>query len=484
MTSTWSSAHAKAHGGGEEEEGGGGEGGHGGDAPAGAHGAHHETGEVDAQSTVIIVAFLIAMTLGFEFAKDMAEEAVPREMRPVLGQIFSEFTVLGFMAMVTYFMIQANVLAAASSLVYHDPEHLVHLFEKVHFDLFFVMMAFAAIAVWLLLATFAARRKWLSFERFAVLHSKHVQVPAERRLPLGARVVHKKHGVGTIIRSCTTAALRPLRQRRRAPLQRAQLVEARQRAARGRGGGGAGAGARGGVAARRRQDLRVGRPAGIASAAPPSSERQAEAPPGPGTASGKTSGNASGTASVDGTAMPEEYLAPAAAARRRPSRAREPAGYHAAAATRRAEGGAAASNDARPPRPPRPTPLVLRRSLHPSASTLSSLTSPSTPCRLLHTPLAPSPTLRPVSQVIGTISQSSSRVSVDTPQDEWKVASTTMAAARHVAAAEVCTSRDWPRRPLRGGAPRMASRRTSSRGCGCARRGSSCSTRWSASGSC
>ena len=68
----------------------------------------------------------------------------------------------------------------------------------MHFDLFFVMMAFAAIAVWLLLATFAARRKWLSFERFAVLHSKHVQVPAERRLPLGARVVHKKHGVGTI----------------------------------------------------------------------------------------------------------------------------------------------------------------------------------------------------------------------------------------------------------------------------------------------
>ena len=40
--------------------------------------------------------------------------------------------------------------------------------------------------------------------------------------------------------------------------------------------------------------------------------------------------------------------------------------------------------------------------------------------------------------MIGTISQSSSRVSVDTPQDEWKVASTTMAAARqYVAAAEV-----------------------------------------------
>ena len=47
----------------------------GGEAAAGAHGGHEKTGEVDAQSTVIIVAFLIAMTLGFEFAKDMAEEA-------------------------------------------------------------------------------------------------------------------------------------------------------------------------------------------------------------------------------------------------------------------------------------------------------------------------------------------------------------------------------------------------------------------------
>ena len=51
-------------------------------------------------------------------------------MKDVLMQIFAEFTVLGFLAMVTYFMIQANVLGFISRLVYHDSGHLVHLFEK------------------------------------------------------------------------------------------------------------------------------------------------------------------------------------------------------------------------------------------------------------------------------------------------------------------------------------------------------------------
>ena len=96
-------------------------------AHAAAAGGHHDTSFTDGQATIVVVVFLIAMTLFFEWAKDYAEETVPREMRPVLSQIFSEFTVLGFMAMVTYFMIQANVLATFSNAIYHDPEHLVHL---------------------------------------------------------------------------------------------------------------------------------------------------------------------------------------------------------------------------------------------------------------------------------------------------------------------------------------------------------------------
>ena len=66
----------------------------------------------------------------------------------------------------------------------------------MHFDLFFVMMAFAAIAVWLLVATYRAHAKWVNYERFAALYSKCVETPDARALPVGARVKHKKHCLG------------------------------------------------------------------------------------------------------------------------------------------------------------------------------------------------------------------------------------------------------------------------------------------------
>ena len=100
-------------------------------------------------------------------------------------QIFAEFTVLGFLAMVTYFMIQGNLLGSISLLVYQDDEHLIHLFEHIHFGLFFVMLSFGLLAFWLLIATFAAWRKWHLYEHFATLHSRYVETPESRLLPRG-----------------------------------------------------------------------------------------------------------------------------------------------------------------------------------------------------------------------------------------------------------------------------------------------------------
>ena len=96
----------------------------------GGHG-HGDTGPVDAQSSIGIVIFLVVLTLLFEAFKDWLEELVPDQMEPVLRQIFAEFTVLGFLAMVTYFMIQGSVLSSLSFLIYQDHQHLVHLFENV-----------------------------------------------------------------------------------------------------------------------------------------------------------------------------------------------------------------------------------------------------------------------------------------------------------------------------------------------------------------
>ena len=91
-----------------------------------------------------------------------------------------------------------NLLGSISLLVYQDDEHLIHLFEHIHFGLFFVMLSFGLLAFWLLIATFAAWRKWHLYEHFATLHSRYVETPESRLLPRGARVRHKKHGDGVI----------------------------------------------------------------------------------------------------------------------------------------------------------------------------------------------------------------------------------------------------------------------------------------------
>ena len=399
---------------------------------------------------MIIVAFLIAMTLGFEFAKDMAEEAVPREMRPVLGQIFSEFTVLGFMAMVTYFMIQANVFAAASSLVYHDPEHLVHLFEKVHFDLFFVMMAFAAIAVWLLSPP-SPPAGWLSFERFAVLHSKHVPGAGGAAAALRARVVHKGTAWARSLRSCTTASgssgFDSGGEHRYNEHSWSKLANA---AARGRGGHVAAPAPvpeeASPPAAAAKTSALDGLPASQALLAR-ASERQAEALA---QASGPPHRQDLRQRVGHSLRRLHRHARGVPGARRRRAGAaarvappREPADHHAAASARRPEGDRGAAGNETPAhptaRPPRAHSGSSSVALFTPAHPLSLRSRPrSRPCRPLHTPVAPSPTPRPVSTGDRHDSIASSRVSVDTPQDEWKVASTTMAAARqYVAAAEV-----------------------------------------------
>ena len=58
--------------------------------------------------------------------------------------MFGELTILGFIALCTYFALRGGLLAFFSVAVYGDAEHLVHLFEDVHFLLFFVMLIFLA----------------------------------------------------------------------------------------------------------------------------------------------------------------------------------------------------------------------------------------------------------------------------------------------------------------------------------------------------
>ena len=77
-------------------------------------------------------------------------------MQAILQAMFGELTVLGFIALYTYFMLRLGVLEWISLQIYHDPEHLIHLFEDIHFMLFFVMLTFLVQACILIIATLRA----------------------------------------------------------------------------------------------------------------------------------------------------------------------------------------------------------------------------------------------------------------------------------------------------------------------------------------
>ena len=128
------------------------------------HGHHHFDPMLDMQATLGICVVLITVTIFFEMVKHKLEHDVPPMMAPVLQAMFGELTVLGFIALYAYFMLRLGVLGWVSMLVYGDDEHLIHLFEDIHFMLFFVMILFLIEAVILVLASLKSESYWMRVE--------------------------------------------------------------------------------------------------------------------------------------------------------------------------------------------------------------------------------------------------------------------------------------------------------------------------------
>jgi len=126
---------------------------------------------LDTQSALAIVLFLVAMTVFFEALKDRVDEAFV-SWKPVLIHIWSELTVLGFLALVTYLLIKSEALQAISRIVFEDPEHLVHMFEDIHFSLFFVLVLFLVLSLFMLTAAATTVKQWSSYREFIRSYEK------------------------------------------------------------------------------------------------------------------------------------------------------------------------------------------------------------------------------------------------------------------------------------------------------------------------
>lgn len=165
------------------------------------HGGRGDTTFLDLQSTIAIVTMLITVTIVFEKAKHYLEHNVPPMMSAVLSALFGELTVLGFIALYAFFMLQTGVISAVSILVYGDSEHMLHLFEGIHFLLFFVMVIFLLQAFALVRALMAVEQVWMDSEQAIRVHSKG-PVPAIAALLATRRAAR--------FNCCRWCCLRPL----------------------------------------------------------------------------------------------------------------------------------------------------------------------------------------------------------------------------------------------------------------------------------
>ena len=94
-------------------------------------------------STVaFIILLLIVLTIAFETAKEHIEEAADRSMRPIIGSLFGEMTVLGFLSIFTFCVTKLGVFETISISLFGEEEELLETFEFVHYMLFFIMIFF------------------------------------------------------------------------------------------------------------------------------------------------------------------------------------------------------------------------------------------------------------------------------------------------------------------------------------------------------
>lgn len=103
----------------------------------------------------------------------------------VVNALFGEVTVLGFIALVTFFMIKSHMFERLSLQIYGNETHMLHLFEDVHFGLFFTMMLYLLLVIWVLYVQSKAVSKWedLEFQAREFLREHSVPTAASNPKP-------------------------------------------------------------------------------------------------------------------------------------------------------------------------------------------------------------------------------------------------------------------------------------------------------------
>jgi len=137
------------------------------------HGEHHEVEEeedeeFDGSALAVIISIilcLIVVTLAFEHFKHHLESSCSEDMELILEKLFGELTVLGFLAMVIFFIHQSGMLDFIAEHIHLEEEELVEYVEHVHFTLFSVMIFFVAQVLVLLKFATETDNEWAAMDK-------------------------------------------------------------------------------------------------------------------------------------------------------------------------------------------------------------------------------------------------------------------------------------------------------------------------------
>jgi hypothetical protein len=112
----------------------------------------------------LIILLLIFLTIAFETAKEHIEESADRNMKPIIGSLFGEMTVLGFLSIFTFCVTQLGYFTQLSIHMFGEGEEeaLLELFEAVHYMLFFIMVSFVASVLKLVSGAEQMEKNWLT----------------------------------------------------------------------------------------------------------------------------------------------------------------------------------------------------------------------------------------------------------------------------------------------------------------------------------
>eukprot|EP01012_Entosiphon_sulcatum_P012635 TRINITY_DN17958_c0_g1_i1.p1 TRINITY_DN17958_c0_g1~~TRINITY_DN17958_c0_g1_i1.p1 ORF type:complete len:629 (-),score=129.57 TRINITY_DN17958_c0_g1_i1:13-1899(-) len=123
-------------------------------------------------AALVLLISVIVFSIGFELLRHAIEHAAPIEFLPVVDAMWGALTVIGFVALVMFQFAHTNWWTSVSKKALEDETALLAVAERIHFAVFWTMVAYLLLILMLTLFSRMLRRHWRQLETFATVNAR------------------------------------------------------------------------------------------------------------------------------------------------------------------------------------------------------------------------------------------------------------------------------------------------------------------------